>query len=535
MADNTFYEPGWGAEIAKEIERQKAKAIYEPTPYAPAPTQPTYTPAPVMSYPAGYLAPRTYNVTPQQVVQSLPTAQAYTPAPAQPAWSGSGVTGFTPATGWGSQAPWGITSPTVPTTPTKPQSAMTSLTDTRKKYLGEIITPKPAYGAEQIPAEVTPSMEGKQRKGVATVLPEKEFWASVAATPGKEMHGGVQAMFEQPELIFKQPMTKFTGGELPTYWDVAQSSNQIGAAATRIAEGVQMGVTDLPSVGNLIETKANDNQISVLTSAFKKLIDAGGLATGSLPPISDNRLNNIADHDVMKNVWDTGYKASAVINFSTQTITDFYNQMGIPLYGVESDEQLQQIDYMSLINVLYDLSGQGKFSLSDFKRMKEEGKTLRLNTSTKGLDGLGNKLFSASLETDVPFEPKKKKEEQTEAEYWTEWQKDYNHYWDPRQVAQRNSQREDSWQWSRNKELEGWAEYYGVLDKLKLAPFANEFFDSPTQFNDLRRRWETTSGKSWEQFLKDYDFISHWYQQRPTERGERPAAFAPALTAVSRL
>ena len=42
-------------------------------------------------------------------------------------------------------------------------------------------------------------------------------------------------------------------------------------------------------------------------------------------------------------------------------------------------------------------------------------------------------------------------------------------------------------------------------------------------------------GRTWEQWLKEYDFFEKWYQQSPRERGEYPGYYAPVLTQVSQL
>ena len=160
----------------------------------------------------------------------------------------------------------------------------------------------------------------------------------------------------------------------------------------------------------------------------------------------------------------------------------------------------------------------------EWAELAERGYGLKVDTTFKGLDALGQPVFSAKWTT-VPI-----REPQTGAE------EEYDDYWSPENVEERNRRREESWEWYHAKELEGWAEYYKVLQELKLPPYMDEYFSSPARFNELRRIWETTAKHlSWEGFLRQYDFMAHWYRLSPRERGERPTAFAPPMTAVSEL
>lgn len=252
-------------------------------------------------------------------------------------------------------------------------------------------------------------------------------------------------------------------------------------------------------------------------------------------PISDQRLNAVQDEKSLASLWDTGYKAPKVTGYISSVFIQFAQESNIPIWGTDNPEKLKAIKYQSLIDAAHDLTGEGKYSPADFQRMIDDGKTMRLETSYSGEDQFGNSTFSASWNTDVPYEPPKKKSE-TEAEYWTNWQTDTDHYWDQRTVDQRNAQREESWEWSNNKSLEGWSEYYSALDSLKMAPFMNEWASSTAMFNELRQKWQTVGkGQSWTDFLKGYDFFSQWFAQRPEARGEKPTAFAPILTGTSRL
>lgn len=121
-----------------------------------------------------------------------------------------------------------------------------------------------------------------------------------------------------------------------------------------------------------------------------------------------------------------------------------------------------------------------------------------------------------------------------DADYLASQQRYWNYYWSAEAVANRNQQREESAAWSEQKDLEGWAEYYANLDSLKMNPLIDNYFESPTQFAELRRRWQTSgSGMAWGDWLKQYDFKGEWYMRSPSDRGERPAVFAPRMRSTS--
>jgi len=109
-------------------------------------------------------------------------------------------------------------------------------------------------------------------------------------------------------------------------------------------------------------------------------------------------------------------------------------------------------------------------------------------------------------------------------------------YWSPDEVAQRQRQREESKAWQEAQEIEGWPEYFSVLDSLSLPYFADEYFRDTQRFNDLRRLWQAKGGGvPWAQWLQSFDFKSEWSKLPPSQRGELVAKFAPSARGESQL
>jgi len=101
-------------------------------------------------------------------------------------------------------------------------------------------------------------------------------------------------------------------------------------------------------------------------------------------------------------------------------------------------------------------------------------------------------------------------------EYINEIRFKNEHYWSADAVAQRKAERDESYAYSREKDNEGWSEYYATLDSMKINADANEYWSQPGKFAELRRKWETSdSGLSWDAWLKQFDFEGEWYKLPP--------------------
>jgi hypothetical protein len=140
----------------------------------------------------------------------------------------------------------------------------------------------------------------------------------------------------------------------------------------------------------------------------------------------------------------------------------------------------------------------------------------------------GELVYSASW---LPSFPPDSGLKQSEKQQYIEQQQFYNdYYWSDEAVEQRQKEREEWDEYQRAKDLEGWKEYYSTLDAMRLYPDANEYWNNPSKFAELRRMWETSgAGLSWEAWLQQFDFEGEWYAKAPSERGEKKYIYSPRM------
>lgn len=126
--------------------------------------------------------------------------------------------------------------------------------------------------------------------------------------------------------------------------------------------------------------------------------------------------------------------------------------------------------------------------------------------------------------------------EQSDEDFYYNARRANEWYWSAEEVTQRQKQREESEAYQEAKDIEGWKEYYAVLDKVKLPYFANDYFNSTARFNELRQLWKVQGGgKSWEAWLASYDFKGKFSEMPPSERGERISLYMPSMRSTSAL
>ncbi len=344
---------------------------------------------------------------------------------------------------------------------------------------------------QRTPYEVTPAgKESPMFKGWATGTETKEFTPS-ATTPPKAKVTDTEKMVKEWGKTGKTDLT---------YFDTSNDSDTYSVISLMAQEGMP------------------------------------------LPQLSNERLSRIKDPTVIGNMWQAGYKLPQVIEATSMELDNIRKRVSQSVQidiadnvAITSDE-LSKLDYKSLVNAVDFL---GRVSDDDWRRIDEEGIVYRPNFSFTGFDSFGNKQYQfqgwyqdTKYETEAEKTRKqteKQREQSLEQQRW-EWQQ----YWTAEATEQRNRQREDSYQWNLNKSNEGWGSYYQFLDSLKLPPEANEYFSSAAQFNELRRRWQTSGGGlPWEQWLAQNDFMKEWNQRRPTERGEKPYLYKSRIRRVS--
>lgn len=269
-----------------------------------------------------------------------------------------------------------------------------------------------------------------------------------------------------------------------------------------------------------------------------------GIESNMELPVSPQRLDAVQSTGVLKELWNIGYKApkvfNAAINGINQSIKEISSQIGVDLSdNIEfNPEQISMMKYIDIINARADLE---KLLAFDGAKIEANDSFVYLDTTfTDEVGATGDPVLKYKGWKQVT--PYKEKEEtttkKTKQEELLERQEEanlnYEFYWKAEQIAQRNKQREESWEWSHNKNLEGYAEFFDIMDELKINPEADQYFK--TQFDELRLEWETSgSGLSWEEWLRQYDFMGEWYSRSPYKRGERPATFAPRMRTVAGL
>ncbi len=247
-----------------------------------------------------------------------------------------------------------------------------------------------------------------------------------------------------------------------------------------------------------------------------------------LPDIPTEKLDSITDRGVLQQMWDTSikYVPPARLKEAQDSVESFI-QEGFKITGYDP-EMLRYLDFNSVSKLIRDMSGNGYYSVEEIQELLSSGGYFRVAITGEDSDAEGNTRYSAQLKVvEAPKPPPKETDKQA-------WEKYVSEYWSQERVEQRAKEREESWEWYHQKDLEGWAEYYAILEELKLNPKANEHFEQAALFTVLRRKWETTGkGKTWEEWLREYDFEEEWNKKSPYERGERPTVFAPRLKSVS--
>ena len=156
---------------------------------------------------------------------------------------------------------------------------------------------------------------------------------------------------------------------------------------------------------------------------------------------------------------------------------------------------------------------------------------LELESVEVGFDDKGNPVYDATWRQIIDYKKQDKVRQEQGDEQWLHNQERYQEwYWSQEQIDNRQKEREEYYNWQHEKELEGWEEYYTVLEGLQLDPLANEHFDNSAMFAKLRREWETTGADvPWSDWLSSFDFEGEWYSMAPQRRGERAGVMAPRL------
>jgi len=248
--------------------------------------------------------------------------------------------------------------------------------------------------------------------------------------------------------------------------------------------------------------------------------------------ISQARLDAMARGADFGILYDTGYQSDAYKNEFTTGIQQLQSQ-GVP---VNFDPTvLSSLTYANIEAVKQQLA---QMTPQEWQKLIENEGTLVFKTEPLIWNGeiqynaKGEQINSGQF---VTVYPPNSKVTTSEKEQYIEWQRFLNEwYWSDEAIAQRQKEREESYEYYHEKELEGWGEYYAALDDMKLYADANEYWSQPGKFAELRRKWETSgSNLSWGDWLKQYDFEGEWYAQSPTERGEKKYVYSPRMIRIN--
>ena len=106
-------------------------------------------------------------------------------------------------------------------------------------------------------------------------------------------------------------------------------------------------------------------------------------------------------------------------------------------------------------------------------------------------------------------------------------------YWSPEQTQHREKQREESYEFQRAKDLEGWKEYYAFIGSQHLPSQADEHFAMPSTFSEHRRRWEAGGKKgTWQNYLNTLNFREEWSLRGPRRTQEQAGLMAGRMTSM---
>jgi len=328
------------------------------------------------------------------------------------------------------------------------------------------------------------------------------------------------------------------------YAPVSQESNQIYKGfATENTPGIFT-----PSTPDLSTSKGRDtflNNVRSLSQAdadrsiamYTKGDDPGlqfilnNLAKdGKAVTVTPERMNAITDNKILRDLDRIGYKQPKAIQEFVDFVKSAQGALGDLFVFNPADSEFLTWDVRE--NIIKEL--QSKYNSTNMQSLADKGKGISFEGYIEGMDVFGNPIIKGKLNVvTLPTPPEKKLEKPyPEPKVPIPLSAQYEEYWLPENVEQRNLQREESAAYQEQKNLEGYKEFYAFLDNSKLPAAEDQYFRN--NFAELRRLWQTSDlGLTWDAWLAQYDFSGEWYKKSPYQRGERPAVFAPRMRTVS--
>jgi len=242
-----------------------------------------------------------------------------------------------------------------------------------------------------------------------------------------------------------------------------------------------------------------------------------------LPPtISQERLDAMVRGPDFATLYDTGYRSQKYQDEVTAGIQQAQSNGAQITYDPAS---LNSLTYANIEGLKSQLA---QMSPAEWQNIIDGGGEITLKTEFWKFNERGEAVNKGSW--DINYPPQSAMQ-QSEKDRYIDQQRFYNEwYWSDEATAQRQKEREESYDFQQEKDLEGWKEYYATLDGMKLYSDANDYWSQAGKFAELRRKWETSGGgQSWEDWLKSYDFEGEWYAKPPAERGEKKYIYSPRM------
>ncbi len=242
--------------------------------------------------------------------------------------------------------------------------------------------------------------------------------------------------------------------------------------------------------------------------------------------ISQERLDAMQRGPDFATLYDMGYRSKAYQDEASQIIQNAQEFLeGSDAQIIYDPAELDSLTYANIEALKQDIA---QTSPADWQRIAEDGGQINLRTEFYEFNERGEAINRAWWEVDYPPQSEMSKSEKElymdRQRFYYEW------YWSDESIEQRRKEREESYQYYHEKDLEGWGDYYDLLETMKLYGEQNDYWSAPGKFEELRRKWETTGGDlSWEDWLKQFDFEGEWASLTPEERGERKYIYSPRM------
>jgi hypothetical protein len=367
-----------------------------------------------------------------------------------------------------------------------------------------LLSTKPFWEPQKVQAETSKkTMEDYQQEGFKTTTPFMPSPDYLADIDRQIEQGTIQNMFTTQYGMTEQGINKIAS---------QMEGNQM----------VYAGLSTLLNQGSIPDNMQNyitDNDLS-------SIVNMAAQNNINLPEINPERLSKLRDEGTIATFQNAGYEMTGLYDSVDKYLRDWESENGVDI--LITKDQLSKLNYESLSELMENLNllGQSPDEMEDLRNLD---KSLTLSLTSKSMTPKGKMLYTTAQWKSVGG--------MTQSEYnKLQSQQEENDYWSSTSINERNRRREESYEWSKAKDLEGWDAFYKTMNDLKLTPDMDNYFNNPTMFNDLRRQWETSgTNLSWEQWLAQYDFKGTWNKLSPRDRGERPSTFAPRMTGVSEL